>query len=119
MLNFFITWVVSAISLGITAYIVPGFNISSWQAAAVGVVVMALVNAIIKPIITIFTLPLTILTLGLFLFVVNAISISLVAYLTPGFSISSFWAALFGSIVLSLVSSLLNRILDQSNNLLD
>ncbi|MBD2484366.1 phage holin family protein [Planktothrix sp. FACHB-1365] len=119
MLNFFLTWLISAISLGITAYIVPGFTISSWQAAAVGVVVMALVNAIIKPIITIFTLPLTILTLGLFLFVVNAISISLVAYFTPGFSISSFWAALFGSIVLSLVSSLFNQILGKSNNQLD
>jgi putative membrane protein len=116
MLNFFLTWVLSAISLGITAYIVPGFTISSWQAAAVGVVVMALVNAIIKPIITIFTLPLTLLTLGLFLFIVNAISISLVAYLTPGFSISSFWAALFGSIVLSLVSSVFNQILAKSNN---
>ncbi|MBE9142461.1 phage holin family protein [Planktothrix mougeotii] len=119
MLNFFLTWLISAISLGITAYIVPGFTISSWQAAAVGVVVMALVNAIIKPIITIFTLPLTILTLGLFLFVVNAISISLVAYFTPGFSISSFWAALLGSIVLSLVSSLFNQILGKSNNQLD
>lgn len=119
MLNFFLTWVLSAISLGITAYIVPGFTISSWQAAAVGVVVMALVNAIIKPIITIFTLPLTLLTLGLFLFVVNAISISLVAYLTPGFSISSFWAALLGSIVLSLVSSLFNQILAKSNSQLD
>jgi putative membrane protein len=119
MLNFFITWVISAISLGITAYIVPGFTISSWQAAAIGVLVMAFVNAIIKPIITIFTLPLTILTLGLFLLVVNAISISLVAYFTPGFSISSFWAALLGSIVLSLVSSLFNQILGQSNNRID
>ena len=119
MLNFFVTWVISAISLGVTAHIVPGFTISSWHSAAIGVVVMALVNAIIKPIITIFTLPLTILTLGLFLLVVNAISISLVAYFTPGFSISSFWAALFGSIVLSLVSSFFNQILDKSNDLLD
>lgn len=115
MLNFVITWVLSALSLGITAYLVPGFSISSWQAAAIAVVVMALVNAIIKPIITLFTLPLTILTLGLFLFVVNALSISLVAYFTPGFSISSFWAALLGSIVLSLISSLLNRLLAASN----
>ncbi|MGL4502002.1 MAG: phage holin family protein [Planktothrix sp.] len=116
MINFFVTWVISAISLGITAQIVPGFTISSWQSAAIGVIVMAFVNAIIKPIITILTLPLTILTLGLFLLVVNAISISLVAYLTPGFSISSFWAALFSSIVLSLISSLFNQILDKSNN---
>ncbi len=115
MLNFFLTWLLSAISIGITAYLVPGFSITSWQAAVIAVVVMALVNAIIKPIITILTLPLTILTLGLFLFVVNAISISLVAYLTPGFAISSFWAALFGSIVLSLISSFLNRLLVASN----
>lgn len=115
MLNFFLTWVLSAISIGITAYLVPGFSITSWQAAAIAVVVMALVNAIIRPIITILTLPLTILTLGLFLFVVNAISISLVAYLTPGFDISSFWAALLGSIVLSLISSFFNRLLVTSN----
>lgn len=104
MINFFLTWLLAAIALSITAYLVPGLTIAGWQAAAIGAIVMGLVNAIIKPILTILTLPLTLLTLGLFLFVVNAISLSLVGYFTPGFTVSGFWPALWGSIVLSLVS---------------
>jgi putative membrane protein len=69
-----------------------------------------LINALVRPLILLFTLPLTILTLGLFLFVVNAISFSLVAYFTPGFTIATFWDALFGSIVLFLVSGVFNHL---------
>lgn len=114
MLNFFLTWVLSAISLWITAYIVPGLTITSWQAAAVGVVVMGLVNAIVKPILILFTLPLTLLTLGLFLLVINAFSLLLVGYFTPGFQVAGFIPALLGSIVLSLVSGLINQVLDRN-----
>lgn len=109
MVNFFVTWLLAAIALSITAYLVPGLTIASWQAAAVGAIVMGLVNAIVKPILTILTLPLTLLTLGLFLFVVNAISISLVGFFTPGFTVDGFWPALFGSIVLSLVTWLIGQ----------
>lgn len=109
MINFFLTWALAAIALAITAYIVPGLTIASWQAAAVGAIVMGLVNAIVKPILTLLTLPLTILSLGLFLLVVNAISLSLVGYFTPGFTVSGFFPALFGSIVLSLVSWLIGQ----------
>jgi putative membrane protein len=109
MVNFFLTWLLAAIALSITAYLVPGLTIASWQAAAVGAIVMGLVNAIVKPIITILTLPLTLLTLGLFLFVVNAISISLVGFFTPGFTVDGFWPALFGSIVLSLVTWIIGQ----------
>jgi len=109
MINFFLTWALAAIALAITAYIVPGLAIASWQAAAVGAIVMGLVNAIVKPILTLLTLPLTILTLGLFLLVVNAISLSLVGYFTPGFTVSGFFPAVFGSIVLSLVSWLIGQ----------
>ena len=115
MLNFILTWLLSAVALSITAYLVPGLTIVSWQAAAVAVAVMGLVNAIVKPILIIFTLPLTLVTLGLFLFVVNAISLSLVGYLTPGFVVSGFFPALFGSIVLSLVSGLIGKIFDNDN----
>lgn len=110
MVNFILTWVLAAISLAITAYLVPGLAISSWQAAAIGVVVMGLVNAIVKPILTLLTLPLTILTLGLFLLVINAISISMVGYFTPGFTVNGFFPALFGSIVLSVVSGFINQL---------
>ena len=67
-------------------------------------------NAIVRPFILLLTLPLTSLTLGLFLLVVNAISLSLVAYFTPGFTINTFWDAIFGSLILSFVSSVLNHL---------
>ena len=108
-MQFLVTWVVTAVSLLITAYIVPGLTIASVTAAAVGAIVLGLVNAIVKPILVLFTLPLTILTFGLFLLVVNAISLGLVGYFTPGFVVAGFFPAVIGSIVLSLVSGFLNQ----------
>ncbi len=109
MPQFLVTWIITAISLVITAYIVPGINIATWQTAAIAAIILGLVNAVIKPILIFFTLPLTILTLGLFLFVVNAISFGLVAYFTPGFRVDGFFPALFGAIVLSFVSGFLSQ----------
>lgn len=112
MSQFIVTWVVTALSMIITSYIIPGINISTFPAALIGAMVFGLVNAIIKPILVFFTLPLTILTLGLFLFIINAICFSLVGYFTPGFHVNGFFDALFGSIVVSLVSGFLNKIFD-------
>lgn len=109
MLQFVLTWLATAISLLITAWIVPGFTITSFTGAAVGAIVLGLVNAIVKPLLILFTLPLTILSLGLFLFVVNAIAFGLVGYFTPGFIVAGFFPALFGSIVLSLVSGFIGQ----------
>lgn len=109
MPSFLITLIVTAISMMITSYIIPGIRIDNITAALVASVVFGIVNAIVKPILLLFTLPATILTLGLFLFVINAICFSLVAYFTPGLTINSFFDALFGSIVLSLISSFLNN----------
>jgi len=113
MLSFFLTWIVAAVSLVITAYVVPGITVASFPAAMLAAVFIGLVNAVVRPIITLLTLPLSILTLGLFLFVVNAISLSLASWLAGafsiGFTVSGFWPALFGSIVLSFVSGLIGR----------
>ena len=103
---------ITALSLLITDYLIPGITINGFTVAAIATLVMGLINAIGKPILLLFTLPLTILTLGLFLFVVNAISFSLVSYFTPGFTVNSFLDALFGSIVLSIVSSFLGKIFE-------
>lgn len=111
MPRFLITWIVTAVSLIITANLVSGIEINSWQTAAVAAIVLGLVNAIVRPILVFFTLPLTILTLGLFLFIINAISFSLMAHFTPGFEIKTFWDALLGSIVLSFVSSIINLLI--------
>ena len=108
MPQFLLTWLVTAIALMITAYIVPGFVVSSFAAAAIAAVVLGLVNAIVKPILVLLTLPLTIVTLGLFLFVINALTIWLAGGLTPGFAVAGFLPALVGSIVLTLVTSVLN-----------
>ena len=109
MLQFILTWLATAISLMLTALIVPGFTILSFPSAVLGAAVLGFVNAIVKPILVIFTLPLTILTLGLFLLVVNAIALGLVGYLTPGLTIEGFFSAVFGSIVLTFVSGLINQ----------
>ncbi|MGB5632336.1 MAG: phage holin family protein [Waterburya sp.] len=110
MLKFLLTWLATAVSLIVTAFIVPGFAIVSFSSAVVGAAILGLVNAVVKPILVLFTLPLTILTLGLFLLVVNAIALGLVSYLTPGFTITGFFPAVFGSIVLTVVSGLVNQL---------
>ncbi|MEM6610740.1 MAG: phage holin family protein [Cyanobacteria bacterium P01_C01_bin.72] len=110
MLQFVLTWLASAVSLIVTAFIVPGFAVVSFSSAVVGAAILGLVNAVVKPILVLFTLPLTILTLGLFLLVVNAIALGLVSYLTPGLTISGFFPAVFGSIVLTIVSGFINQL---------
>ncbi|PSF33180.1 hypothetical protein C7H19_20460 [Aphanothece hegewaldii CCALA 016] len=110
MFSFLLTWILTALALLLTASIVPGISIASFSVAIIAAVVLGLVNAIVKPLLIFFTLPLTILTLGLFIFVVNAIAFSLVAYFTPGFHVGGFFPALFGSIVLSIISSILNSL---------
>ena len=108
MLNFILTWLAAALALFLTAQVVPGFKVDSFTAALIGAVVLGFVNAIVRPLLVLFTLPFTILTLGLFLFVVNAIAFWLVASFTPGLSVSGFFPAFVGAIVLSIVSWLVN-----------
>ena len=108
MPSFLITLIVTAISMIITSYIVPGIVVSSISAALIGAFFFGVVNAIVKPLLILLTLPATILSLGLFLFVINALCFALVGYFTPGFAVSGFISALLGSIVVSIVSSFLN-----------
>ncbi|MGK7930919.1 MAG: phage holin family protein [Microcystaceae cyanobacterium] len=109
MPQFLITWLITAVSLLITAFLIPGITLSSFTVAAIAAVALGLVNAIVRPILILFTLPLTILTLGLFLLIVNAISFNLAAYFIKGFSINSFFDAIIGSIILSIISGFLSN----------
>jgi putative membrane protein len=100
------------VAVMISAYIIPGVRVDGFLTAVVVAVILTLVNAIIKPIVTLLTLPINILTLGLFTLVINALMIMLVASVVPGFFVASFsWAVLFG-IVLSLVNGLLGTMKD-------
>ena len=110
MPRFLLTWLLTAAALILTSKIVPGFVLDSFTAAAIAAVIMGLMNAIVRPILVLLTLPLTLLTLGLFLLVINGLSLLLVAYFTPGFTITGFLPAIIGSIVLSFVSGILDRI---------
>lgn len=109
MPNFLITWLLSACSLVFTAYVVPGMHVSSFGSAAIAAVVLGLVNAFVRPLLVVLTLPVTLVTLGLFLFVVNAISLQIVGALTPGFVVGNIFSALLGSVVLSFVSGAVNK----------
>lgn len=108
-----IRWIVSAIAIILTAYLLPGIHISSLGAALVTAVILGIVNAILKPLLVLFTLPLTILTLGLFTFVINALMILLVSAIVPGFKVDGFWWALLFSIVMSLINSVLLKVTAQ------
>ena len=94
--------VIAAVMLGLSR-VLPGFQVSGWGAALVAALVLAFMNAIVKPFLFVLTLPFTILTLGLFLFVLNAIVLWLTSVLVPGFRIQGFGTALVASLVLSVV----------------
>jgi putative membrane protein len=104
MPHFLITWFTTAIALLITAYFVPGLYLSGLVASLVAAIVLGLVNAIVRPILILLTLPITLLTLGLFLLVINGISLVIVAALTPGFEIAGFLPAIVGAVVLTVVA---------------
>ncbi len=103
-------WLISAASLVIAAYFIPGIEIRGLGTALIAPIVIGLVNATLGFVLKILTLPLTFLTLGLFWLVINALMLQLAAAIVPGFYISTFWAAFFGAIVLSLVSMVLRSL---------
>lgn len=92
-----------------TAYLLPGVFVDSLWTAVVVAIVLALLNTIVKPFLIIITIPATILSLGLFLFVINAVIILLANNLVDGFTVNSFWWALLFSLVMSLINSLLSK----------
>lgn len=106
-MSIIINWLVSALAILVSSYVLPGVHIASFTTALVVAVVLGIINAVIKPILIILTLPINILTLGLFTLVINALIILLATNLVPGFKVDGFLWALTFSIVLSLVNSFL------------
>tara|TARA_B100000965_G_C19433063_1_gene687332 strand:- start:397 stop:753 length:357 start_codon:yes stop_codon:yes gene_type:complete len=105
----------NAIAVLVTAYLLPGVDIKDFLTAIVVAAVLALLNNFLKPILIILTIPVTILTLGLFLLVINALMILLADDLIGGFTVASFWWALLFSIILSVINSLFSS-LDKEEN---
>src|SRR6186997_2599464 len=94
----------NALAIGVAAWLVPGVQLSGLFPAIIAGILLGFVNALVRPILILLTLPFTLVTLGLFLFVVNAICFGLTAALVPGFDLSGFSAAFFGALVVTLVS---------------
>jgi putative membrane protein len=103
-------WILNTLALFVVVKIVPGFHADSIVSLAIAALILGLLNAIVRPILFFLTLPLTIVTLGLFLIVLNAIMLELTAWLAPGFRIDDFVAAIIGAIVLAIISWITNRI---------
>ncbi|NLZ93658.1 MAG: phage holin family protein [Firmicutes bacterium] len=105
-------WVLNAGALYLTALLVSGVSIESFGAALVAALVWGFVNTIIRPVLSILTLPFTIMTLGLFTLVVNGFLLWLVADVVNGFSVSSLWSGILGAIVLSIASSIISALIE-------
>lgn len=110
MISTIAQWIINAIALYLTSLLIQGVVIDDFFSALIAVVVMGLVNTFIKPILVFFTLPITLLTLGLFTFVLNALLFLLVGSVTPGFYVSGFMSALLGSLLFTIFKMMLNSL---------
>jgi putative membrane protein len=109
-MRFLVRLFLNGVAILVAAWFVPGLQLSSpWSAAFAGVI-LGFVNAIVRPVLFLLTLPFTLLTLGLFIFVLNAICLGLTAALLPGFEIAGFWSALFGAFIVTIVSWILSGV---------
>jgi len=104
MRGFVVRLLIAALGLWIADQLLPGITITGTGALIVSALVLGVVNAIIRPILVVLTLPLTLLTLGLFLLVVNGLSLEVVAWLVPGFHVAGLWPATLGAVIVSVTS---------------
>lgn len=102
--HFFAHWLTTALALGAASWMLPGVEVRSLTALMVSALVLGFVNAVIRPVLLLLTLPITFVTLGLFYFVVNGLAFALAAWLVPGFGVRSFGWAILGALMVGLVS---------------
>ena len=107
-MGFVIRVLVNAAAIWLATRIVPGIAAESGGQILLAGLVLGLINALVRPVLLVLTLPLTLVTLGLFIFILNAICFALTAWLVPGFSVDGFWWALLGALLVSIVSWILN-----------
>jgi putative membrane protein len=105
-----LVWIINTVALIAVAYLLPGVSVASFASALVAALVLGLVNTVVRPILVLLTLPATILTLGLFIFVINGLLFWLVGSFIQGFVVAGFWWGVLGALVYSLVSWLLSAL---------
>ncbi|MDQ7785768.1 MAG: phage holin family protein [Desulfomonilaceae bacterium] len=108
MLSLLISWLIVTGAILLAAYVIPGVRVRSVGSAAVAAAILGIVNLILKPIALFFAFPFIVITLGLFIFVVNALLFWLAAAVAPGLDVKNFWSALLGALIVSIVSYITN-----------
>ena len=108
MRGLLIRFTVTGVAVLLASAIIPGIEVESVSAGLAAVIVLAMLNALVRPILYLFSLPFTVLTLGVFMVVINALLLLLVAFLVKGFVVTGFWSSIGGAILISLVSGILN-----------
>lgn len=106
-----LVWILNAVALLAVAYLLPGIIVASFGAALIAALALGLVNMLVKPVLVLLTLPITIVTLGLFLIVINALLFWFVGSVLKGFQVNGFWWAAGGAILYSLISGLLTKLI--------
>ncbi len=114
MATLLLSWIISAVSILIVGHIIPGFDVQSFGSALIAAVVIGLINGTIGLFLKIITIPLSILTFGIFFLVINALMLMFASSLLSGFTVSGFWAAFFGAIVLAIVNMLIRSLIGAS-----
>jgi len=111
MVTLILVWILNAVALLAVAYLLPGIAVASFGSALIAALVLGLVNMLVKPVLVLLTLPITIVTLGLFLIVINALLFWFVGSVLKGFQVNGFWWAVGGAILYCIVSGLLTKLI--------
>jgi len=111
VIKLLLVWLINAFALIAVAYLMPGVSVASFTTALVAALILGLINAVVRPVLVLLTLPVTLITLGLFIFVLNGLLFWFVGSFIQGFVVQGFWSGVFGAIVFSLISWLLSGLL--------
>jgi putative membrane protein len=116
MTGILLRWLTLTVAIIAASYLLDGIQISGFFAAFLAAAILGILNAILRPIALLLTLPINVLTLGLFTFVINALMLKLASGVIPGFNVYGFWTAVFGSLIISIISWLLNSFISDQGS---
>ena len=114
MKGLFIRWLILTVAILLAAHLIDGIRVTGFMSVLLAAAVLGVLNALLRPILLLLTLPLNILTLGLFTFVINAFLLKMTAGVIPGFDVTGFWPAIFGAVIISIVNWLLSKFINES-----
>jgi len=117
MKGLFIRFAVTGVAVLLAVQIVPGIRVDGFAAALAAILVFALLNAVVRPVLYLLSLPLIVVTLGLFIIVINALLLQLVAWLVKGFVVDGFWPSVWGALLISIVSTILNLLVSDQGKM--